>query len=175
MRYLIASLVPTPDDQAIIAYQQQYKPAEFNITIAPHITLARPAESTLSEVEAIKVFTSAKIQMKSFRVEVKGLGTFLHPESSTVFAKPIDTPELDQLHDAAVKIHHVICKPFIEDYEFEPHITIVKDILPDRAEELKKMFAKDSIQFSYLLDRIYLLKKADHDDFWQDIAELKLA
>jgi 2'-5' RNA ligase len=167
--------VPAPDDQLISQYQQLYKPPQFNITIAPHITLARPAESSLTEVEAAKIFSSYTTKLPDFKVEVEGVGTFLHPENSTVYAAPILTAELTEIHEFALTIHEQICKPFKETYAFHPHISIVKDLLPEQAKILEQALQKENIRFSYVLDRIFLLKKDNHDDFWQDIAELKLA
>lgn len=122
----------------------------YNLHSLAHISLMKfllPEE----DHRVLQRVTQAVESIPAFRIQLNGAGIFHHGSTATLMLQPADSGIITHLHGA-------ISKPFRQQSNIRPHITIARNI---PVEELNKVDLHDfDCHDSFCCNKVTVLKKA---------------
>lgn len=171
LRYALVAYVRSPVGEFVENLRRELHPALPHL--AAHITFLPPRLLQGTESAALQVLAGICGQAEPFEVTLGDMQTFI-PTTPTVYIRvAYGASRLQELHDQLNKQ----TLAFAEEWPYIPHLTIVKMVTEQAAEQALGIARERWRQYSgsrrILLDRLTFVRE-DAQNRWVDLAPIPL-
>ena len=161
--YFLAVVPPNPLREELVQLKEYFRDhyaASKALNSPPHITLHMPFKwREGKEQKLIDAVESCAATSTPFELVLSGFGAF---PPRVIFARPVESPALNELQKKVAKAMRLSLNIFNADYQdrpFHPHITLAfRDLKRPRFDEAWKEFEHRSFDASFLVNSVCLLK-----------------
>jgi len=171
LRYALVAYVKSPVGEFVENLRRELHPALPHL--AAHITLLPPRPLQGTESAAMQMLAAICGRADPFEISLGDMQTFI-PTTPTVYIRVVyGATRLQELHDQL----NTQVLAFAEEWRYTPHLTIVKMVNEQAAEQAlgvaRERWQKYSGSRRILLDRLTFVRE-DAQDCWVDLAPVPL-
>lgn len=142
--------------------------SEEDLVSVPHITLFKIHLYEENEHEYLASTSKILNSFQSCMIESLGIGFFKHPMASTHFVRVSNS-------DLIVKIGQALYSNFKKTkLQLNPHITVTKMMPLNQHDAIQKTLHDNYKPFSFLLDRVLVLKRRRSEKRYEVVGEVFL-
>ena len=172
--YLVAIKVPAPYKEQLQTLQASLRPAEWRITMEPHITLLAPGRPLCDPEEAVTQFRILRLAIPPFTITSSRTTMFERRHHSTVILEVHPKPALKLLVSKLVAASTWQVTSATTKRPHIPHITLVNQVPVQRRTQTIQDLKSVKISIHFECTSITLFAKESRWPHWTELAQLPL-